>query len=35
MRQLFHTSVLARDLCDLYIFTGLDVYDVQDLQDQP
>ena len=33
MRRIFHTCVPEWDLCDLYIFTGWDVYDLQDLHD--
>ena len=33
MRQMFHRCVPKCDLCDLYIFTELDMYDLQDLCD--
>ena len=35
MRRIFHTCVLEWAMCDLYIFTGLDVYGLQDQHDLP
>ena len=32
-RQIFHRCVPEWDLCDLYVFTGLDLYDLQDVYD--
>ena len=31
MRRIFHRCVPEWDLCDLYIFTGLDMCDLHDL----
>ena len=35
MRRIFHRCVPEWDLCDPYILTGLDLYDLQDLYDLP
>ena len=35
MRRVFHRYAPDCDYCDLYIFTGLDLYDFQDLYDLP
>ena len=33
MRRIFHRCVPEWDLCDMYILTGLDLYDLRDLYD--
>ena len=35
MRRIFHRYVPEWDLCNLYIFTGLDLYDLQDIYELP
>ena len=35
MRLIFHRFLSKCDLCNLYIFTGLDMYDLQDMYDLP
>ena len=35
MRRIFHRCVPEWDLCNLYIFTGLDLHDLQDMKDLP
>ena len=35
MRRIFHRCVPEWDLCNLHIFTGLALYDLQDMYDPP
>ena len=35
MRRIFHRCAPEWDLCNLFIVTGLDLYDLQDMYDLP